>query len=223
MRPIAGVSSESALSLPELPGAFCAGADAPASPSAALGITALAAGARLDFDTIYATYFHRVARWARAFGGLDAELDDLTQEVFLVVQRKLASFEGPNFQAWLYGIVRKTVSDHRRRAWFRRWFRGVDPDHGEAPESTEPGSSFERREAHRAVAAILNEMSTVRRSTFVLFEIEGYSGEEIAVLEGVPLNTVYTRLHHARRDFARLASRLDVEARPASRRPGGTP
>ncbi|MFT3925730.1 MAG: RNA polymerase sigma factor [Myxococcales bacterium] len=170
---------------------------------------------RLDFETVYAAHFHQVARWVRAFGGLDADIDDLTQEVFLVVQRKLASFDGLNLQAWLYGIARKTVSDHRRRAWFRRWFRGADPADSEAPRSANPGDTLERKEAQRLVAAILDEMSELRRSTFILFEIEGFSGEEIAELEGVPVNTVYTRLHHARKDFFRLmTARTETRGAP---------
>jgi RNA polymerase sigma-70 factor, ECF subfamily len=172
----------------------------------------LAPGVRLDFEAVYAAYFHSVARWVRAFGGLSADVDDLAQEVFVVVERRIESFQGGNVAAWLYGIARKTVSDHRRRAWMRRWLRGVDPESvtTSSPLSC-PSASLERREAQRIVAAILNELSAVRRSTFILFEIEGYRGEEIAELEGVPVNTVYTRLHHARRDFFRLlAERLQA-------------
>ena len=53
---------------------------------------------------------------------------------------------------------------------------------------------------------VLDRMSPLRRTAFMLFEIEGYSGEEIAELEQIPLATVYTRLHHARRDLARAMS-----------------
>jgi RNA polymerase sigma-70 factor (ECF subfamily) len=158
-----------------------------------------------DFERVYVEYFQRVSHWVRAFGGLDAEIDDLTQEVFLVVERRLADFRGGSMAAWLYGIARKTVSDQRRRAWFRRWLRGVDPDELYAPgAAADPGETLERREARRVLASIVNQLSVVRRSTFILFEIEGYSGDEIAALESVSVNTVYTRLHHARKDFFRL-------------------
>ena len=53
---------------------------------------------------------------------------------------------------------------------------------------------------------MLGKMSEVRRTTFILFEIEGYSGEEIAEMQGIPLNTVWTRLHHARKEFLRLVA-----------------
>jgi DNA-directed RNA polymerase specialized sigma24 family protein len=51
-------------------------------------------------------------------------------------------------------------------------------------------------------------MSEKRRTTFVLFEIEGYSGEEIAQIESLSVDAVWTRLHHARKDFVRLVAEL---------------
>jgi len=49
-------------------------------------------------------------------------------------------------------------------------------------------------------------MSDKRRSTLVLFEIEGYSGQEISTLHGVPVKTVWTRLHHARKDLVAMVA-----------------
>jgi len=180
-------------------------ATAPAQPTAPA-----VAHAPLDFEHIYTQHFHHVCRWARALGGLDADLDDLAQEVFLVVRRKLGSFEGPSMSAWLYGITRKTVSDYRRRAWMRRLLSGgrksLDAEREPAPRAAL--GSVERWEAQRELQGVLAKMSAVRRSAFVLFEVEGYSGEEIAELEQIPLATVYTRLHHARKDFLRFTAEL---------------
>ena len=165
----------------------------------------------LDFERVYSEHFHHVARWARALGGLDADVDDLAQDVFLVVRRKLADFDGRSLPAWLYGITRKTVSDYRRRAWLRRMLSGVTRSLDAAPHIAPRISgvdTLERREAQRIVHKVLARMSQVRRSAFMLFEIEGYSGEEIAELEQIPLATVYTRLHHARKDFLRLTAEL---------------
>lgn len=164
----------------------------------------------IDFDRIYIEHFQHVSRWARALGGLPADLDDITQEVFLVVRRKLSSYVGPSMQAWLYGITRKTVSDYRRRAFFRRLFTGVNRSLESSPhvERTSGVDPYARLEAQQAITAVLKKMSVVRRTAFILFEIEGYSGEEIAELEQIPVATVYTRLHHARRDFLRLTAEL---------------
>lgn len=155
-----------------------------------------------SFDEIYGVWFHDVCRWARALGGLQADVEDIAQEVFLVVRRKLGDFDGAHPRAWLYRITQRTVSDYRRRAWFRRMVRPatdflsqlIDP-------AADPREMVQLREAEQKVSDILNQMSAVRRTAFILYEIEGYTGEEIAELEGVPLATIYTRLHHARRDF----------------------
>jgi RNA polymerase sigma-70 factor (ECF subfamily) len=168
----------------------------------------------LDFDRVYTEHFAHVSRWARALGGLDADLDDLTQDVFLVVRRKLHTYAGPSLPAWLYGITRKTVSDYRRRAWMRRLWSGVTRSLESSPAAADVAAAdpFDRLEAQRIVKHVLDRMSPLRRSAFMLFEIEGYSGEEIAELEQIPLATVYTRLHHARKDFLRLTAEITGEA-----------
>jgi RNA polymerase sigma-70 factor, ECF subfamily len=178
-------------------------------PAVALGERREVDG-ELAFDVVYSTHFRHVARWARALGGMDADVDDISQEVFLVVRRKLAQFAGPSLPAWLYGITRRTVSDYRRRAWVRRLLGGGRvrnlEDALEAPLSA--ADPYERAEAQRILRKVLTKLSPIRRTAFILFEIEGYSGEEIAELEQIPLATVYTRLHHARRDFLRYTAEL---------------
>jgi RNA polymerase sigma-70 factor (ECF subfamily) len=178
---------------------------------AASAAASAATGKEVDFDRVYIEHFHHVTRWARAFGGLEADVDDLAQEVFLVVRRKLAQFDGRSMPAWLYGITRKTVSDYRRRAWLRRILHGVTRslDSTRDDAISVPGIDVvERLEAQRILRRVVERMSPVRRAAFILFEIEGYSGEEIAELEQIPIATVYTRLHHARKDFLRLTAEL---------------
>ncbi|NLE85155.1 MAG: RNA polymerase sigma factor [Myxococcales bacterium] len=165
-----------------------------------------------DFDHTYSTYFHQVCRWLRAFGCPMAEVDDLAQETFLVVRRKLDDFDGQNLPGWLYRIAQRTASDHRRRAWFRRLFSrsSEEPDSLSAGKG-DPLQSLERRRAERVLQRALERMSPKRRAAFYLFEVEGYSGEEIALLEDVPVNTVYTRIHHARKDFVRFVAELTAD------------
>jgi len=73
-----------------------------------------------------------------------------------------------------------------------------------------PEHHAQRRDASRILAQLLAKLSPARRAAFVLFEIEGYTGEEIAKLEGIPVKTVYTRLHYARKDFFRLVSQASA-------------
>ncbi len=157
-----------------------------------------------DFSTIYSQWFHEVARWVRALGGLAIDHEDVTQEVFMVVRKKLHLFDGQNISAWLYSIAVLAVRQHRRRAWVRRVVLG---DHEEPPHSdgsTGPAALLERKEERRVLVQLLSRMKEVRRTTFILFEVDGMSGEEIARLQGVPLATVWTRLHYARKEFMSL-------------------
>src|SRR5262249_4809811 len=145
----------------------------------------------LDFRTLYDQWFDPVGRWLRAFGIPDSEIDDVAQEVFLVVQRKLAGFDGANLPGWLYQISARPASDHRRRAWFRRlslWRGRIAAGCVPAP-SPGPAELLEEKEARQCLHGLLLKMSEKRRTAFVLYELEGYSGEEIAELLGIPVAT----------------------------------
>ena len=167
-----------------------------------------------SFEAVYAECFHDVLRWARSMGGNEADLDDLAQDVFLVVRRKLSQFDGQNLHGWLYRITQRRVRDHRRAVWFRSLFgrrSPRDPERallGLVEPGPGPAERLEQHEAERTLSQVLSRMRHKHRTVFVLFEVEGYSGEEIAELEGVPVNTIWTRLHHARKDFAAIVAAL---------------
>ena len=173
-----------------------------------------AATRALDFDAVYDRWFGDAMRWLRAMGVPEAELEDLAQEVFLVVRRKLVKFDGANLPGWIYRIAANTASDHRRRAWFRNLFSRRAPLDDVQDVRLGPAEIVERREQQRLLFALLERMSAKLRRAFVLFEIEGYSTEEIAALEGVRAATVRTRLHHARKRFVAIARRHAKESTP---------
>jgi RNA polymerase sigma-70 factor (ECF subfamily) len=161
------------------------------------------------FERIYHEWFDEVCRWIRALGGPDADRDDIAQEVFLVVRRRLGDFDGRNLPGWLYRIAQRQVRDFRRRTWTRHIFtrrRMEEPDI--LPHASQnPATALERKENQRVLYAMLGKIREVRRSTFILFEIEGLSGAQISRIQGIPLKTVWTRLHHARKDFFALAAK----------------
>jgi RNA polymerase sigma-70 factor (ECF subfamily) len=167
-----------------------------------------------DFAAIYHAHFAEVTRWIRALGGPECDVEDIAQEVFLVVRRKLASFDGRNLPGWLYRIAQLTVSDWRRRAWFVHLFKGRRPLPVDREAPGDPARELERKQDQRTLYLVLDKLSPARRETFVLFEILGYTGDEIARLQDVPVNTVWTRLHHARKEFvARVAELGDGDRR----------
>src|SRR6185503_4608732 len=75
-----------------------------------------------DFRGLYDTWFADVARWVRALGASPADQDDLVQEVFVVVHRRLHAFDGENMAGWLYRIAAHQVRDFRRLRWIRHIF-----------------------------------------------------------------------------------------------------
>jgi RNA polymerase sigma-70 factor (ECF subfamily) len=159
-----------------------------------------------DFAAIYDAWFRQVYRWVRANGCPEGDVDDVTQEVFVIAQRRLTSFDGENLAGWLYRIATRTVRDHRRHSWFRNIFlrpRDVDLDTLFHPART-PAELVEEKEARAEVNGVIARMNPKWRTTFVLFEIEGFSGEEIAQAQEVPLATIWTHLHRARKEFRSL-------------------
>jgi RNA polymerase sigma factor (sigma-70 family) len=136
----------------------------------------------LTFEEVYAQGFPHVVRWIRAFGGLDADLDDLAQETFVVVRRQLPKFDGTNLAGWLYRITQRTVKDYRELAWFRHVLGKGHDDRRALHESTtpqlDPSEVLEHREAIGVLTQLLAKMSDSQRTAFILFEIEGYTGEE---------------------------------------------
>jgi len=163
-----------------------------------------------EFRGFYDRWFEDVSRWIRALGGPEADREDILQEVFLVVKRRLWLFDGANPGGWLYQITRRQVRDFRNRSWVKHIFTRRRSDEPDAliAEAGGPEAALERKQKRRVLGAILAKMKPDRRSVFVLFEIDGLSGEEIAGIQAIPLNTVWSRLRKARKEFFALAARF---------------
>jgi RNA polymerase sigma-70 factor (ECF subfamily) len=157
-------------------------------------------------EEVYRQHADFVWRSLQHLGVRDADLEDLAQEVFVAVHRNLASFDQRSkLTTWLFGICLHLVQRHRRRAYFRLEFL-----HAEPPERVEPKTPelhYAEQEARARLAQLLDKLSPERRATFVLFELEGASCEEIAELTSVPVGTVYSRLHLARKQVSAAAAR----------------
>lgn len=152
-----------------------------------------------EFRTLYATWFREVARWVRTMGAPAAYSEDLAQDVFVVVHRRLHEFNGNNVGGWLYQITRHRVRDFRQGVWFRRQLSsaGIDPN-----TCTElgagPSESLETKRTWAKVETLLAELKEHERVALILFEIEGLSGEEISEIQGVSIHTVFSRLRRGR-------------------------
>jgi RNA polymerase sigma-70 factor (ECF subfamily) len=154
----------------------------------------------LSFREVYDRYFAFVWRSAQNRGVRKAALDDVVQEVFIVVHRKLPEFEGrSSLRTWIASIVRWVVTDYVRK-------RGNQPAGDELPEQTAshlamPSEELERKGALQLLESLLAKLSEEQREVFVLHELEHMSGIEIAEITGVNENTVWSRLRAARKIF----------------------
>lgn len=181
-------------------------------------VTAVPAGPSLEFRAIYERWFSEVSRWVRAMGGPEAEREDLVQDVFLVVHRRLPDFDGQNVAGWLYQIARHRVRDFRRLLWVRHLLLGSVPlSESLSMGGASPADSLETNEKRLLLERLLGKLNESERAAVVLFEIDGYSGEEIAAIQGVPVNTVWARIHKGRK---KLKASLTKHESKAQKRPG---
>jgi RNA polymerase sigma-70 factor, ECF subfamily len=162
------------------------------------------AEAPATFSSIYAEHAQTVARWAARLGGPAADVEDITQEVFLVVNRRLADYRGESLlTTWLFGITAKVTANERRRRKLRElWFRFV-PNAAERAPSPADGAlaQLEMRERRVLFHRVLDGLSERHRRVLVLFELEELPVDRIAELMELRPGNVRVLLHRARAAF----------------------
>lgn len=166
---------------------------------------------RLDAGELFRRHAVYVARFLWRLGVRGPEVDDLVQEVFVVAHRRGGFVpEKAKATTWLAEIAVRVASAHRRRT--KRSRDEVELEETLELRATEPGAeaTAETRERLDRVQRALDALDVHQRAVFVLFELEGEPCEEIARGLGVPLGTVHSRLHAARKNFARMHARLSM-------------
>ncbi|WP_437544222.1 sigma-70 family RNA polymerase sigma factor [Sorangium sp. So ce367] len=151
-----------------------------------------------SFEQLFVDHAPFVWRALRRLGVHDADAEDVCQEVFMIVHRRLASFEGrSSVQTWMYGICVRVAADYRKRAHRRRESTRADLPEQVAPEDQH--GALEDREARALLDACVQTLDDDKRAVFVLFELEELPMTEVAEAVGCPLQTAYARLYAARR------------------------
>lgn len=180
----------------------------------------------IDVRALYNAYFPFVWRNLRRLGVPQEQLEDAAQEVFLVVHRRIDSFDASwsSVQTWLFGIVMR-VAQNERRSRRRRRARIVNAIEqstiDSAPAAGEtPSELVAKREAARLLELALESMGEKERAIFVLVEIENMSVPEAAEALRLNVNTAYGRLRSARVEFEKAVARLRAQLARAG---GGTP
>jgi len=175
-----------------------------------------------SFDEVYRAHVSAVARWAMRLVGPDGEFEDVVQEVFIVVRRRLPEFRGDaEITTWLYKITMRVAARARMRAHWWSWVtgRGQHPGRGRASQTFEPPPDMPRdpqalleaRERTSLMYRVLDEIGEKNRAAFIMYEIEGLSGEQIAEVMGSNIRTVWVRLSRARHKFIERMSAWETK------------
>jgi RNA polymerase sigma-70 factor (ECF subfamily) len=164
-----------------------------------------------ELEAVYRQHFDFVWRSVRRLGVPEPAVDDVTQEVFVVVARKLTSFESrSSLRTWLFAIAMRVVQLHRRSTFRFERKRSA----AQTVTGTGGHDPYDRAEAARVLLELLGCLPDKERAVYVLAELEGMTAAEIG--EGLGLNprTAYSRLRKARERLqTAVARRLAEEAR----------
>ncbi len=159
------------------------------------------------FSTLFEDHHAYVLHSLRRLGVVERDLEDLTHDVFVVVHRKLHTYDTARpARPWLFAISARVAADHRKRA--RTRYEQVTGE----PEAIDPTPAADavlaRRQQQALVIKELEALDDDRRALFVMVEIDEVPVVEAAHALEVPLNTAYSRLRLARQDFAAAVARM---------------
>ncbi len=155
---------------------------------------------KVPFKTFFAEHVGYVRRTLWRFGVAEADLDDLTQEVFLRIYRAFATYD-PSRPAkpWVATFAFHVASNHRRLAYHHRERPAEEEEDSVRATGKGPEASAATNQQLRLLQRALEMLSDDHRAAFVMSEIYGFSGPEIAEIMKVSLNTAYSRVRLARR------------------------
>jgi RNA polymerase sigma-70 factor, ECF subfamily len=158
-------------------------------------------------ERLVEAHFDATWRFLRRLGVPAGALEDVVQEVFIVVARRIGQVRIGSEKSFLFGTALRVASGARRR-------RAIDRARHEPIEDDQPSSArspeqlVSERRALAALDELLAALDEPSRAVFVLFELEGFTVSEIAELYQIPRGTVASRLSRARGAFVRGARRL---------------
>lgn len=165
-----------------------------------------------SFKAVYREYFDFVWSSARRLGIQPSGMDDLIQEVFIVIHAKLHTVEKQqSLRSWIYGVVRRTASNHRRAGKAHADSSSGPPAEGEAlSREPTPLEQTERNAGLQLLVSLMDQLDEPKREIFSLVDVEDLSVPEAAEVLGIPLNTAYSRLRVARQSFEAALARHEA-------------
>jgi RNA polymerase sigma-70 factor (ECF subfamily) len=178
---------------------------------------AAAGGAITAMGVLYDRHNRRVYSLCLRMTRNPADAEDLTQEVFIQLIRRISSFRGESkFTSWLHRLTVNQVLMHFRRVTARKEEMHEDIEVGVL---TSHQSKYSARLAvvdKIALDAALAQLPPGNRTVFLLFDIEGYSHEEVASILGCSVGNSKSQLHKARMKLRRLLNSRKSKRRQTS-------
>jgi RNA polymerase sigma-70 factor (ECF subfamily) len=170
-------------------------------------------------EQAFERHFSMVWRSLRRLGVPAGAIDDAAQDVFLVLHRRWLDFQHQSsLKTWIYGILLRVASDHKRRA--RRERARWSPEPSELESTAEqPDRLYQQREASRLLHEALSQLDDKERQIVVFVDLEEGSVVDAAEALGINLNTAYSRLRRGRQSFEkalRVASLSKTSAQNGS-------
>jgi RNA polymerase sigma-70 factor, ECF subfamily len=162
------------------------------------------------FRALFEREFDYVWTSLRRLGVAARDLEDLAQEVFILVDRRLDDYDPSRpIRPWLFAFAFRCASDWRRLARHRVEVLG---DSWEGVAAT-PGAdeALARAQDVELVLRALASIEIERRAVFILFELDQCSMKQIASSLRIPLFTGYSRLRTARAEFTAVVRRMRLE------------
>lgn len=161
-----------------------------------------------DLRSVFLEHVDHVGQSLRRLGVREADVPDLVQEVFLIMNDLLPGYDVSRpMWPWIFGVVYRVAAAHRRKA-----AREVFDDGAFADNRPDSAANLEeamrKREDRELVLEALERVDIHRRAVFIMADIDGVPVPEIAEALGIGLNTAYSRLRLAREEFREAASRL---------------
>jgi RNA polymerase sigma-70 factor (ECF subfamily) len=173
------------------------------------------AGDLAAFEPLVERYRERVWRLAYGYVRDREEAWDVAQEAFIRAWQALPSFRGQSaFYTWLFRIAVNVATDRVRQRAARGRAFGTDPVPAEEWErampdpAAGPEDAAERSEERRRLERALGALPAHHRAIIMLSDLEGLSYREIAEVLDIPMGTVMSRLHNARKRLRRLLGPL---------------
>lgn len=159
------------------------------------------------FDTLYRAYYRRLVSFVLRVTGRPDLVEEVVNDTMMAVWRGAGDFAGrAKVSTWIFGIAYRQGLQAKSRAAGRP--DTVDVDDVELVEPTTPEDHAEQAGERRRLLHAMARLSSAQRTVVELTYFQGYRYQEIAEVMGCPVDTVKTRMFHAR---AKLRSLLEAD------------